>query len=444
MLWSNKEEEDPLFAGVFDVKTGGSLPARSVRRAAFFDPETDELGSSDPVQAGEMHFGRCASVAAALQRRDEGVVNARAVRFEGMVGHRPQDISRMLVEMKRLYSLSLSGLRMDGSSIKTVLVGILPQIPLFAGGGEDGERGADLDLSRNCIESDQFVSLCKGLGSPLFGVSRLNLSETSIDDDCFPAIAKCFPAMQFLHLHGTPVHGCGGWIGSLVQRLPRLELLDVDDTSFGERGAVDVFENIRKRSVSGSLVPFDLWARGLPSPMTSEWNQLLDWCSLSKHEGRYFVKHDLLNGQRHVRSRQAVYEHRLVEVRLETSHAPSVVLSLRDVVCTKSVLQLARDVIDELTLLCIDFERENLASRDRSTADRRRQCRAAFSHLHRSGRLVGKEFVLGVVQLKRRNTRTGEVSLEWMDVSTRILGKPMSDVALCVEMEVEIRDRTPL
>ena len=418
---------DPLFDGIWNVF---HLPVNS---------------------AGEMIFGGCNArdeqeVMRAIRHAEREATRhcVRAVSFEGFdISSRPKEAEKMLVEMQHLERISLSGCGLTADCLTASVSRALPRLPRFEKPYTDMDEDetvmkAELNLSGNQFDRQGFIQFCRALGKPLRGVGKLHLSNTQIDDECLRAIAGCFPGLETLHLHDTNITGSGGWLRKVIPLLPQLKLLNLDNTPFSDEGATELHHALKERRLSGSLVPLEIWLRSVPAP-TSDWLELLGWCSDSKNNGLYHVKHDLLATTRARGGKQSVQTHETVELQIMMTHRDPISITYRDVVCTKEVMQMARECINELKTLCSDYDRK---APDRLTAERRQKYRDALNPLHREGKLIGKKYVLGSVVLKQRNkyTRREETVV---DLSKRLLGRPKSHLSIILQVEAELQQTDP-
>lgn len=339
-----------------------------------------------------------------------------------------QQLASCLPKFACLRKLSMNGCGLGHEASRAVLEALctMPQCQVA-----NGSR-VEIGLCDNMISPQTFEALERVLpkGLCMRGVGKILLNNNPIDDDTMERISRTFPCLQSLHVAGSAVKGAN--LDDVLRALPELVILGMDRTRLCVAAPRNILLALTRRSKAASPVGMETWVRGM-DVNDDGWCELFAFVA-KPGNNRFVLKHDLLAGFG-CRPRHVSLVHDVVKVHLLIHGIPAIVVEHERVLSTKPVLQMANEVINELNLVCMGDESD---ARDRLIMKRRIMYRAALGALFEEGKIAGKRYKLGVVELLCVNPYTGEKIANYT-VDHALMGIPASFGGLRLVVEAEER-----
>lgn len=286
-----------------------------------------------------------------------------------------------------------------------------------------------LSLGSNDIDDHTITNVYSELGMPLNGVGTLSIMGCGITDASIVPISNLFPSLQKLLLCNTYVEGVT--MSSALKNLRSLNVLGLDGSHVAGDGALEILDAMVSRSKMQRVVPLEVWLRGVHPP-DDQWSKLLAFSSNAKNVSNFAVKHDLLVSLA-VRPRHVVQVYDSIAVRVRISGLDPFVIPYERIVCSKSVLKMAKEAVDELNMIAMGDDKD---VNDKMIMKRRRVYREVFAHLFETGYFMNKAYKVGVVQFTRINRFTNDREMTYA-VGHSLLGPPSSDSDYELDVEAE-------
>lgn len=289
---------------------------------------------------------------------------------------------------------------------------------------------SELAIGGNEINDHVFAEMYTTLAAPLHGVGTLSIMHCDITDRSIVPLSNLFPSTKRLFLCNTKVEGTT--VADAVKNMRRLNLMGMDGTLVSGQGSASILEAMIARSQFRTIEPLEVWLRKVIPGPDDKWNKLLDFSSSAKHASNFAIKHDR---QVHIghRPRHVAQVYDFLTLRLHISGLEPFVFPYERVVCTKAILTIAKEAINELNMIAMADDKD---VQDKMIMKRRRAYRKAFADLFAEGYFYNKRYVVGVVELHRTNRFTGESDMTYA-VDHSLLGTPQPDTDYVIDVEAE-------
>lgn len=343
-----------------------------------------------------------------------------------------------LATFKNLQRLRVNNCNLSRARVVD-LMKVVKSMPNFLNPNEDhsiGEGGtttiiwSELAIGGNEIDDHTFAETYTAVNAPLRGVGILSIMHCRITDASIVPISNLFPCTKKLFLCNTLVEGTT--VAAALRNMRQLNIMGMDATYVSGAGSASILEAMVTRSQVRTIVPLEVWLRGVMPGPDDTWNKLLDFSSSAKHASNFSIKHDR---QVHIghRPRHVAQVYELLTLKLHISGLDPFVFPYERVVSTKAVLTIAKEAINELNMIAMADDKD---VQDRIIMKRRRAYREAFADLFAEGYFYNKRYKVGVVQLTRINRFTGETDMSYaVDHALLAVPEPHTDYTLDVEAE---------
>lgn len=302
--------------------------------------------------------------------------------------------------------------------------------PPIVEGGATTTIWSELAIGGNEVDDHTFAEIYNAVNTPLRGVGILSMIKCGITDVSIVPISNLFPSTKKLFLCNTSVGGTT--VAAALRNMRQLNIMGMDATFVSGQGAASILEAMMARSQCRTIEPLEVWLRGVMPGPDDTWNKLLDFSSSAKHASNFAIKHDR---QVHIghRPRHVAQVYDILTLKLHISGLDPFVFPYERVVCTKSILTLAREAVNELNMIAMADDKD---VQDKLIMRRRKAYREAFADLFADGYFYDKRYKVGVVQMNRINRFTGETDMSY-SVDHSLLAVPQPDTDYVIDVEAE-------
>tara|TARA_B110000967_G_scaffold40462_1_gene40365 strand:+ start:4689 stop:6005 length:1317 start_codon:yes stop_codon:yes gene_type:complete len=302
--------------------------------------------------------------------------------------------------------------------------------PPIVEGGTTTTIWSELAIGGNEIDDHTFAETYNAVNAPLRGVGILSMIKCGITDASVVPISNLFPCTKKLFLCNTSVRGAT--VATALRNMRQLNIMGMDATFVSGQGSASILDAMVTRSQCRTIEPLEVWLRGVMPGPDDTWNKLLDFSSSARNASNFAIKHDRQVPIGH-RPRHVAQVYELLTLKLHISGLDPFVFPYERVVCTKAVLALAREAINELNMIAMADDKD---VQDRIIMRRRKAYREAFADLFAEGYFYNKRYLAGVVQMNRTNRFTGETDMTYA-VDHSLLGVPQPDTDYVLLVEAE-------
>jgi hypothetical protein len=371
---------------------------------------------------------------------EEGVeaVHLQSCNLTKMCDNAYKTLLGSLSKFKNLQRLRVNGCRLSAGRVVQLMLAV-KDMDNFKKSKDESTMWSELAIGGNEIDDVAFHVIYKTVNVYLMGVGTLSLMHTDITDHSMLAISHMFPNVKKLFLSNTKVRGTG--VATLTKNMRTLCLLALDNTLVDGQGCSSILEAMTARNDKKYIVRLEVWLRGVPDA-NDEWKMLFDWISTPRHLQNFHIKHDrlLMLGQRpcHV-----VQVHDTLWIALHISNVGKFAVRYLRVVCTKSIIDIAKEAICILNEIALTIGKDTSGSK--SSQKKREQLwrDVLLEHSNNTDRIRGKSYKLGIVQLTRKNKFTGVSDMSY-NVSHALLEVPRPSTECVIDVEAEEEDESAL
>lgn len=298
---------------------------------------------------------------------------------------------------------------------------------------------SELAIGGNEIDDHTFTAMCKEVGGPLLGVGIVCMMNCRITDESVINISRMFPSVRNLFLCNTRIEGTT--VAAAVGAMQELNLLGMDSTLVSGKGCTSIVEAMQARKTSPTVTPLEVWLRKIVPCPDDKWIKLLDFSSNARNSRNasnarsardFVIKHDFQVpiGSR-PRYETQVYD--LLTLRLRLSFFSPFVVVYEQVACTRPIMDIAKEAVDELNMVALGDEKE---VKNKMVMRRKMAYREVFADLFAEGYFYNRRYVVGVVQMSRTNKFTRETEMTYA-VDNSLLGVPRTDTEYSLDVEAD-------